>query len=873
MTTSRAAGERFAPLIGRVELVDALAADRVVMLVAQPGAGKSRMLAELRAVASEPVVVTVRCHRGVVSTYEPLEALLASAARQLKGGARATPARAPIDDADRLVVLRERLEAVAERAPILLQIDDLHWAPRAALEAIAFCIDRTRDSALRWQLATRPIAESPDPLDALRREPDCRIVDLPLLDAEQTAEMTRLLGGSPEPDLHRLTGGNPLYVEQLLLARSRPGSASTLRATLDARARDIPPRATGIAALAALAERPLTLTELDEVAGESPRAVRSIVDDLAALGIFRIEDTGVEFVHDLLRDACAGLLDDERRAALHSTLVKLARNDVERARHLAAARRGDEAQTAYLAAARTAIYDFAFAEVREIVAKLEALPGLTPGTFWQLSAIEAILHTVKHGLSQDRAKIDALLAARSCVDSATAAFFIRYMLAVSGTPTEGIGPLVIDAMIAAPDIATADKAAFYRHRAIILYSKGDFAESAAMIDTVLATGEVKENAAFELRCMRALCRAPLAIDEARAELVALASDPANAALASFDFVYLVLGQLADAIDDNEARIHWAQCGLACRGRIRESFYLLWATGSLWQGDLSKALDVCEAFLGWAQSRGMPHNPWPLTLHVEAYAWAEQFERARDLLIASGLADDPRLTYARAMLAEHEGRTDEALALFAKVAGGYAYGEREYELRAIAALVRIRALAGDVEGARTAYERLASEMPSEASRKERAESAFYLALAAGDADAARRRIAAFGEAHVPILRRAVALSYLGERFRDREALFDATAIFDRSGAKGYRERTRRIAREQGFRFGSTSTRNVLSDREAGIARLIAAGRTNREIAEALHVSPKTVAANIGTMLERYGLRSRVEIAAQMASGKPFERVSR
>ncbi len=57
---------------------------------------------------------------------------------------------------------------------------------------------------------------------------------------------------------------------------------------------------------------------------------------------------------------------------------------------------------------------------------------------------------------------------------------------------------------------------------------------------------------------------------------------------------------------------------------------------------------------------------------------------------------------------------------------------------------------------------------------------------------------------------------------------------------------------------------LSDREHQVARLVAGGSSNREIAETLLVSPKTVERHITNMLAKLGLRNRTELAALMGS---------
>jgi DNA-binding CsgD family transcriptional regulator len=61
--------------------------------------------------------------------------------------------------------------------------------------------------------------------------------------------------------------------------------------------------------------------------------------------------------------------------------------------------------------------------------------------------------------------------------------------------------------------------------------------------------------------------------------------------------------------------------------------------------------------------------------------------------------------------------------------------------------------------------------------------------------------------------------------------------------------------------------TLSATEAEIARLVAAGRTNSEVAAALHLSARTVEWNLSKLYRRLGVRSRTELAGALGSGNP------
>jgi DNA-binding CsgD family transcriptional regulator len=849
------------PFIGRSEIVAAVQRERVAIVCAEPGAGKTRLLSELRALAPETIAVTVRCHRGTVSTYEPLEALIETAGRQIAGEASDPIARAALEDGDRIAALLERFVSIADTAPMLVQIDDLQWAPPDTLAAIALCIDRLRDSPIRWHIAMRPIPESPDAFAALRCDADCRSVDLPLLDAKQTAELARSLGDESGDDLYRLTGGNPLYIQEWLIARERPGDASTLQATLELRLGDLPPRGNDLAALVALAERPLTIAEISSALEQPPETMRAIVDELVALGILRREDDRVDFVHDLVRGARVRTLEETQRNALWNRLVSIARNDVERARFLAAANRPDEAEAAYLTAARAALERYAFAEAREIGRRLRTVRQPSRSAQWQLAAIASIVSSSRQEPPSDRAKLEEFLANRTCVDSATSAFYLELLLSVGDAPQDGLGLLIITTMIEAADIDAVDKGAFYCARAKYHYGIGDFATGLAGVDEALTAGPLQPRHTFELRCLRALFRGTDAVDAARAELIALADAAAHEALPSFAFVYLALAVLEDSLDDHEAVVRWATRGLACNARLANPFYFYLAWAHVRLGNLAAALDIAEAANGVRSLGGASRTISMFAVQIEALAWSGAFARARTMLENEGVdPENMRILFVRGLLAEREGRLETAVAFYAQVADRVAGKPFVYGALALVGLVRVSALLGEHGAAERAYRQLVSgSSQTEFSFRERVESDFYLALALGNEAVVRGFLAKLDEAKVPILARAVAFMHFGKLFNDRNAISAATAAFERCGATSLAKQTRQIAQSFGFDLDEApATRGVLTEREAEIARLIAAGRTNREIAVVLQVSSEEVTAEIGAMIERYGLRSRGEI---------------
>jgi DNA-binding NarL/FixJ family response regulator len=107
----------------------------------------------------------------------------------------------------------------------------------------------------------------------------------------------------------------------------------------------------------------------------------------------------------------------------------------------------------------------------------------------------------------------------------------------------------------------------------------------------------------------------------------------------------------------------------------------------------------------------------------------------------------------------------------------------------------------------------------------------------------------------------ALAAAGDRSAAVEALAAAEAAFASFGALRRRDEARRELRKLGRRVRRPAARSEdgLTAREREIAGLVAAGRTNREVAEQLVLSERTVEAHLRNVYAKLGVRSRVELA--------------
>ncbi len=94
---------------------------------------------------------------------------------------------------------------------------------------------------------------------------------------------------------------------------------------------------------------------------------------------------------------------------------------------------------------------------------------------------------------------------------------------------------------------------------------------------------------------------------------------------------------------------------------------------------------------------------------------------------------------------------------------------------------------------------------------------------------------------------------------RESLEAALDIFERCGAVLWAQR----AGEELDRVGTRRPAGELSATQTRVAELVAAGKSNRQVAAELFISPKTVEANLARVFRALDVRNRAELAAEWA----------
>ena len=236
---------------------------------------------------------------------------------------------------------------------------------------------------------------------------------------------------------------------------------------------------------------------------------------------------------------------------------------------------------------------------------------------------------------------------------------------------------------------------------------------------------------------------------------------------------------------------------------------------------------------------------------------------------------PRLLALQGFIALSEGRASDAVQLYAEAhelltAGGARNsligrfrGDEIEGLVQVGQLERARERLGEIDDG-------AQRIPSPWLRAIGERSRALLAASDGDLEAAGSHAEAALEhlASLPMpVERGRTLLLLGRVQRRRkakraaaDALGLAAEVFERHGAVGWAARARSELARVGLR---PSASGDLTATEAAVARLAASGMTNRQVAEALVLSPKTIDGVLGRVYSKLDIHSRAELGARMA----------
>ena len=791
------------------------------------------------------------------------------------------------------------LGALAADGPTLVAIDDVQWLDPASEQALAFAVRRLPPK-LGLLLARRTAGEARLPFDlgrALSPERVDRIVPAPLSLAALHHLISDSLGSSlPRPMLIRIasaSGGNPLFALEIARALGRGGDGRSagdplpvprsMEELVAARVAGLSEIGRRAAFAAAALSRPTAAVVVEALAEEGD--ARAALAEAEDAGILVADRERIRFAHPVLASALYASASYEQRRRVHERLGAVVADPEERARHLAlAANEADESTAVEIerAAAQAARRGAQQAAAELFAASSRLTPDDRPEELTRRWVGEA--SALLAAGDDEGARVLAERAAASPSSQQAHALFLLGEIAWIG------GGVPSDAFERALAAAPGDD------------------ELAARIYPKLVGHTGPHDPA------RAIAHAEAAI-----EVLSPDRQPGALAFVLWDRVWagMMVGEgmrwdLFERWRELEARAgpeapksptpliyFWSVDdfeGARARHAVEDAWYRERGE-DLWRAERL-------GHLGYAELRA---GRWDVARRY--------VEEACDTLAPQLARPGPWASAFRfrSFVDAHMGRTDRARStLVPFIARAEEAGRKFWAAIALSALAFVEFADGDyaaVDGALTRMRELLEEIGTKEFAPDLSEPFHVESLIAlGELERARRVLERLEErgrifprlwidVTLPRARALVlaaeddldgALAALDEldveaasklpfdlawnrlvqgrlhrRLKQKTsaaaAFREALAIFERLGATAWVEQARGELERVGLRRAPTE----LTPTELRVAELAASGMTNREVATAAFMSPKTVQANLARIYRKLGISSRAELGARMS----------
>ncbi len=947
------------PLVGRDAELEAI--ERVIgtlragssaclRIVGEPGIGKTRLLRELsdRADArgdlvlggrgtefesDQPFAVIVDALDDYLGSLHPRElerlgperagdlAAVFPALAASDGAADGAPPLSPERYRTHRAV-RSLLERLAAGRPLVLELDDMHWADEASIELVAHLLRHPPTAAVLIALAYRPASVPPGLAAAAVQAQRDGFGELLEPGALAREEAEALLGedldGAVRDELYRESGGNPFYLEQLM---RRPAGAAPEGA--QAAGPDVPGAvATALAQelsalpddvrahlrAAAVAGEPFDVDLAAAAAGAGEPEVLEAVDRALALDLVRSTDVPrrFRFRHPIVRRAVYESAPEGWRVGAHGRVaaVLTARGApaTARAHHVErAAAPGDDEAFAVLVEAGN---DAAARAPATAVGWFEAALRLVPDGDPRRLEVLAPLATAQGACGRLVDSRDSLFEVLSMlppelteVRGRIAAFIARIEHPIG---RHGEARAVIRrALEELPDPESREAALLKLELSHDHFFLTDFEgmlerarealAAARKVDDPLLVAAACADVGMACQNLGRVPEAQAACDEAAEILDRLPDDQCAPLLETFWW----LGWCEQAIERFSDSARHMRRGIDLSRSTGQGYNFVTLLESLvvplgWQGKLAEALEVSEEATEAALLSGTEQFvAWAEMIRCwlgcragdtrEAIRWGE---RAIDTI--SRLTENVFSGLANAHLgAAYLEAGDAGAALAQLQAADEAGAPLEHSVRCWWEVLMTRAHVG-LERLDEAQEwaqraRASAETMGLPARLGWARSAQAgVDLARGDAQAAAtgasEAVALCSEAGEPIgaararLLHGHALAAAGQAEPAAREFERARAELTALGAARYADEAARELRGLGQRVTRVGGRGATADgvaslsaREREIADLVAAGRTNKEIAAELFLSAKTVENHLARISGKLGVRGRAAVA--------------
>lgn len=793
------------------------------------------------------------------------------------------------------------LDRLADDTPVMLAIDDLQWMDSSTAQVVDFALRRLSSPVAILGALRDPGASDPE-LPLLRSDPDRvhRIQVGPLtLGALHQMLRTRTGRSFARPTLTRIeqiSGGNPFYALELARGTRREGTADpssplpqTLAQLVRTRIDGIRPEVQpALLAAAALGEPTVELVQLALDTG--PAEAERLLEAAEDYGVIALDGHRVRFTHPLLATGVYTAASPALRRGMHRRLAGLTDDPEERARHIAqAATRLDAASATALdqgaARARARGAPAAAAELLELAIRLG---GNTPE--------RRITLAQDHFDAGDPARARTILeeTAVGLPAGPKRAGALRVLAVVrlhDDSYRESAGYLEQALAEAGPDLRL--RVQILNQLLFVLVNLGRIPDALRLTGETMADAERLGDPDLLAKALAASVMIRFlsgqGLDETRLERALDLEDPdvPTPVMLRPTLISSLLLAWTGRLD--EAREGLQAIRRRCLDRGEESDLMFAAFHAVivecWRGNLADAHLIAEDTLERALQLG---TEFPLAIalatqaNVSAYA-GQPDETRRAALEALAIFQRGSCLAVTVWPAVTLGFLDVSLADYpaaaatlgplASAAAAMGYGEptaAPFAPDAVEALIGV----GRLDEAATLLDQLESN-------GRRLDRAWALALgarcrslllaAAGDLDAAAQMAEHALDEHrrLPMpferARTQLVLGQIQRRRRQKRAaavaLQDAARVFGELGTPLWADRARAELERVSGNSPAGSSRLTPSERR--VAELAAGGLTNREVAGALFISPKTVEANLARVYHKLGIHSRAELGQRMA----------
>lgn len=322
------------------------------------------------------------------------------------------PGGAPPEDQRELrerafAALGQLLAALARRQPLVVRLDDLHWAGPESIALVLRLLESPPDAPMlvlvSWREGTRAAVE----LERLTESHRCVDVRVDPLDPEDASGLALHLLSPALSERGELadriaagSGGLPLLIRELVLGVDRGiEGAYDLESLIRHRVDELPQQARALLDVVAVIARPVNLATAAEVAGcEQPDLASRL---LVAEDLVRsFDEDGVRYlecINSRVRAAASQAPSEAELRALHAAMAELTSAEADpegKGRHLLAAGRAAESASHLLEAGERALAGLAFERADELFAladqALQAAPDRRRCAFGRAQALAAL---------------------------------------------------------------------------------------------------------------------------------------------------------------------------------------------------------------------------------------------------------------------------------------------------------------------------------------------------------------------------------------------------------------------------------------------------------------------------------------------------